>query len=457
MKNRFHDTEDGSLENTVRSRIVRMEFRFKQFQGRVLMNRYISIEARLNVFKTIVMTNGVYACETWNYTTNDIARIERHYFRLLRDVLLMPRSASPATNYISVMDYAAQQGIDEIFPMECLIQRQQLKFLWKIVHLEDTAIQKIVLFGKISSQFNGRRGGRKQTYVSCLRLALANFGVTMKECMEMTELDWQFHINNQALLEATAKWRARPGAVKPIDNFWAPGMQTRGKRKRILADDDQENSRTEDTLPSSVANQVILEMNNRADDGIAAGRADGDAPSKENDYKGSKRRRKSKPAQRETTEQSTQVFSMSENTVTDDENLEGHRDLERKANQLANQYAADALLARMEKISYADGTAQNSGMGIIGHSMDSANIDDTTAKSNSKKEKNHTKKIRQRTANKIKRTANLSNLSKSSAANILEPLRLIMGRENGFSQSHDQNIAWAHRTILGPTSHSFVQ
>jgi len=209
-----------------------MEFsRFKQFQGRVLMNRHISIEARLNVFKTIVMTNGVYACETWNYTTNDIARMERHYFRLLRDVLLMPRSALPATNYISVMDYAAQQGIDEIFPMECLIQRQQLKFLWKIVHLEDTAIQKIVLFGKISSQFNGRKGGRKQTYVNCLRLALANFGVTMKECMEMTELDWQFHINNQALLEATAKWRARPGAVKPKDNFWAPGMQTRGKKK----------------------------------------------------------------------------------------------------------------------------------------------------------------------------------------------------------------------------------
>ena len=104
-----------------------MEFRFKQFQGRVLMNCNISIEARLSVFKTVVKTNGVYACETWNYTTNDIARIERHYFRLLRDVLLMPRTALSVTTFISVMDYAAQQGIVEIFPMECLIiQRQQL-------------------------------------------------------------------------------------------------------------------------------------------------------------------------------------------------------------------------------------------------------------------------------------------------------------------------------------------
>ena len=35
----LHDTEDGAMENTVRARIIRMEFRFKQFQGRALMNR----------------------------------------------------------------------------------------------------------------------------------------------------------------------------------------------------------------------------------------------------------------------------------------------------------------------------------------------------------------------------------------------------------------------------------
>jgi hypothetical protein len=221
------------------------------------MNRQISIEARLSVFKTVVMTNGVYACETWNYTTIDIARIERHYFRLLRDVLLMPRSAIPATTFISVLDYAAQQDIDEIFPMECLIQRQQLKFLWKIVHLEDTAIQKIVLFGRISSQYIGRKGGRKQTYVSCLKLALANFGVSMKECIEMAELDWEYYINNQALLEATAKWRARPSALKTIDNFWAPTMQARGKRKRILVDDDEDGESEDVLLSSAVASRGV--------------------------------------------------------------------------------------------------------------------------------------------------------------------------------------------------------
>jgi hypothetical protein len=231
------------------------------------------------------MTNGVYACETWNYTTNDIARIERHYFRLLRDVSLMPRTALSVTAFISVMNYAAQQGIVEIFPMECLIQRQQLKFLWKMVHLEDTAIQKIVHFGNISSQYNGRKGGRKQTYISCRMLALANFGVTMEECMEMlSQFDWEFHINNQALLEATAKWRAKPSAFKPKDNFWAPGMQSRGKRKRILAD-DKANDGTEDLLPPDVASQAVLGVDNSAVD-RAAEQAGGDIPSRVNYFRG---------------------------------------------------------------------------------------------------------------------------------------------------------------------------
>ena len=85
--------------------------------------------------------------------------------------------------------------------------------------------------------------------------------------------------------------------------------------------------------------------------------------------------------------------------------------IQRKANQFANQCAADALLARLEEISCIHGTAQNSGMGIMGHSMDSTNVEKITTKINSSKERNHAKKLRQRTANKIKRKANLSKLS----------------------------------------------
>ncbi len=194
-----------------------------------------------------------------------------------------------------------------------------VKFLLKMAHLEDTAIQKIVLFGNRSSQYKGRKGGRKQTYISCLMLALANFGVTMEECMEMSQLDWEFNINDRALLEATAKWRAKPSAFKPIDNFWAPEMQTRGKRKRILADDEVDDG-TEDLLPPDVASQAIVGVDNSADDRTAeqAGRV---ILFRVNYFRGRRQQsfKRLRSPHRVFSVQSTQDFSITEKNVTDEE------------------------------------------------------------------------------------------------------------------------------------------
>jgi hypothetical protein len=94
-----------------------------------------------------------YCCQKWNYTTTDIiVRLERHYFRLLRDTLLLPKN-DPDITFAKVLDMAEEQGIYTVFPiMECLIQRQQLKFLWKITHLKDTAVQKTILFGNVANK-----------------------------------------------------------------------------------------------------------------------------------------------------------------------------------------------------------------------------------------------------------------------------------------------------------------
>ena len=357
-------------------------------------------------------------------------------------------------------------GIDEIFPMECLIQRQQLKFLWKIVHLEDTAIQKIVLFGKISSQYIGRKGGRKQTYVSCLKLALANFGVSMKECIEMAELDWEYYINNQALLETTAKWRARPSALKTINNFWAPTMQARGKRKKILVDDD-EDGETEDVLLSSTV--ASRGMTNSEDDSRTIEKAEGEISDTIIYRRGRrqhsfKRLRTVKPMLHVFTEQCTQDFSPTENNVTGEEtcshqknveNVEERGDQVRTANERANNFAADVLLARLEERFNMDGVAQMSEVVHVGQSMNVANVGEKVNTENNMRkdrrhEKNNTRHRRKIAAQRNKRSLQLP---KSSDAIFVEPLRLIMGRDRDLIQDnihlHDQHIAWEHRTSLG--------
>jgi hypothetical protein len=328
--------------------------------------------------------------------------------------------------------------------------------------LEDAAIQKIVLFGKISSQYNGRKGGRKQTYVNCLKLALANFGVSMKECMEMTELDWEFLINNQALLEATAQWKAKPSALKIIDNFWAPGMQTRWKRKRIIAEEG-----TEDPLSSYVASRIVTAVSSSVENRRTTEQADGEFPVTVNYRRGRrqqffKRLRTSRLPHHISTEQSTQDFSTTENNVTDEEtfshqkdaeNFEGQSDFVKTANQYANECAADAFIVRMVERCGIDREAQNNGMEVVGQSKNSVNIvEKIPAEANGRQERrqrrNNVVHHRHRTAKKKKRSINLS-----SDSSILEPLRLIMGRDKvstqDDTQSNGQNVAWAHRTFLG--------
>ena len=258
-----------------------------------------------------------------------------------------------------------------------------------------------------------------------------------KECMEMTEVDWEFRINNQTLLEATAQWKAKPSALKTIDNFWGPRIQSRGKRKRIIAEDDEDGGTAVD---SSKNNRQTTEQ------------ADRESPATVNYCRGRrqqnfKRLRISRPPQHIVTEQSTQDFLMEENNVTDEEtfvnqkvaeNFEEQSDFVKTANQYKNECAADAFIVRMEERLGFDRAAQNSGPEVVEHSRDSLNIvEEIPAEANRRQERrrwrNNVEHHRRRTAKKKKRSINLS-----SDSSILEPLQLIMGSDKVSTQDDTQ-------------------
>ena len=57
------DTDDGTLGVEIQARICRMKQRLKEFKGRVFCNSEISTLPRMQVFKCMVLTNGMYASE----------------------------------------------------------------------------------------------------------------------------------------------------------------------------------------------------------------------------------------------------------------------------------------------------------------------------------------------------------------------------------------------------------
>ena len=61
------------------------------------------------------------------------------------------------------------------------------------------SLQRIVLHSKMDSQFSRGRGGRQRTYKQCIIEALGNFGVTMAQCMDMEQQDWDVRIEGIGL------------------------------------------------------------------------------------------------------------------------------------------------------------------------------------------------------------------------------------------------------------------
>ena len=208
--------------------------------------------------------------EWWNYTRKGMDRLDKHYFRLLRSTLFLAKYDT--TYFLTVLNTAREQGVVKLYPLECYAQRQQLKFLWKILHLNDIALQRIVLHSKMDSQFSRGRGGRQRTYKQCIIDALGNFGVTMAQCMDMARQDWDLRIEGIGLETAAQRWEARPKASTPIDKEWrTAGAWKRGRMattasaeqvdggnsENAVADDDGEDgeSETEDEFAQSQESQ----------------------------------------------------------------------------------------------------------------------------------------------------------------------------------------------------------
>jgi hypothetical protein len=78
-------------------------------------------------FNLIVVTNGIYGCDTWNLTRKQIHDLESIQLRLLKKVCGV-RAGSRAS-YQDVMKIAERAGCP-VVPLGCTIAKLQLRVFW---------------------------------------------------------------------------------------------------------------------------------------------------------------------------------------------------------------------------------------------------------------------------------------------------------------------------------------
>ena len=141
-----------------------------------------------------------------------------------------------------VLDRARENHFS-IFPLLCYIQRQQLKFVWRITHSSERGIPRIALNGRLyiaEHKYGG--GGQRKTYRACIQEALSAFGTTFAACQAASQKEWYSYVEGPGLLLANDHWETfNPSARRKIDRVYTNKVEKRNstnKRRLIIPVDD---------------------------------------------------------------------------------------------------------------------------------------------------------------------------------------------------------------------------
>lgn len=157
-------TSNPTCRKDVENRIRAAHSTFGRLSGRVFNNHALTIQTKIMVFKAVVLSTLLYACETWTLYRDDIKSLERFQQYKLRQILNI--SWESHTTNIEVLQRASVTSI------ESAIIQHRLRWAGHVVRMGPSRLPKILLYGELS---NGTRprGAPKRRYKDQLKCTLA--------------------------------------------------------------------------------------------------------------------------------------------------------------------------------------------------------------------------------------------------------------------------------------------
>ena len=141
---------DGSLDAEIYSRISKGAVAFGKMEKRVWADRGITINTKLNVYRTCVLTVILYTAETWTTYRSHIKLLEHFHLKCLRCIMNIKwQTFTPDT---AVLEKAQCPNI------ESLIMSSQMRWAGHLLRMEDTRLPKKLFYGELK---NGKRPRHK--------------------------------------------------------------------------------------------------------------------------------------------------------------------------------------------------------------------------------------------------------------------------------------------------------
>jgi len=198
------------IDDEVNSRIAKASAAFGRLRPTVWERRGISTETKLKVYRAVVLTALLYACESWTVYSRHARRLNHFHTTSLRKLLhIRWQDKVPDTE---VLERANLPSI------HTLLQKNQVRWAGHVARMSDERIPKQLLYGELSTG-SRTHGGQKKRFKDSLKVSLKSFNIDTDTWEE--------------LAQNRSSWRAQvsKGAMSAEENRTGTAKEKRHLRK----------------------------------------------------------------------------------------------------------------------------------------------------------------------------------------------------------------------------------
>jgi hypothetical protein len=150
-------SETGGSVKDMNRRISQAAYRFSKLDN-VWKQRGISLQTKVFIYKTTVMSTLLYGAESWTCTENEYARVNTFHTKKLRQLAGMRRDEISNEKLFR---------LTRMHPLENYVRHHRLRWAGHVRRMEDDRLPKKVLFGQVA-EGSAKKGRPKHNWTDSL-------------------------------------------------------------------------------------------------------------------------------------------------------------------------------------------------------------------------------------------------------------------------------------------------
>jgi hypothetical protein len=172
-------TSDNSMDAEIAFRVSRAAAAFSELRAVLWSDRHISLDTKVKVFQSVVLSALLYGGETWAITLGQLNKLEVFQSNCLRVLCGVSR-----VEHISNKVLRDRCKLPEVAEQ---LRERRLSWLGHLGRMDDSRIPKCMLFGKAEGKRS--RGGARATWAKLVLedLSIRKIQKWYKQCQDRAE------------------------------------------------------------------------------------------------------------------------------------------------------------------------------------------------------------------------------------------------------------------------------